>query len=102
MLCPFDSPSTSHSERPLRAAVQVLIFSQMTRMLDILEDYCVWSGYSFRRLDGTVAATDRMQAMKEFQESEEGIDIFLLSTRAGGLGVNLTRADTVIIFDSDW
>jgi len=81
---------------------QVLIFSQMTRMLDILEDYCVWSGYSFRRLDGTIAATDRMQAMKEFQESEEGIDIFLLSTRAGGLGVNLTRADTVIIFDSDW
>ena len=80
---------------------QVLIFSQMTRMLDILEDYLIWRGYSFRRLDGTVAAVDRMQAMKEFQEGDK-IDIFLLSTRAGGLGVNLTKADTVIIFDSDW
>ena len=81
---------------------QVLIFSQMTRMLDILEDYLVFRGYSFRRLDGTISATDRMQAMKEFQDSEENIDVFLLSTRAGGLGVNLTRADTCIIFDSDW
>jgi len=81
---------------------QVLIFSQMTRMLDILEDYLGWRGYSFRRLDGTIAAADRMQAMKEFQSSETAIDVFLLSTRAGGLGVNLTRADTVIIFDSDW
>jgi len=81
---------------------KVLIFSQMTRMLDILQDYLTWRGYSYCRLDGTVSAEDRRQSMKTFQESEDGIDVFLLSTRAGGLGVNLTRADTVIIFDSDW
>ena len=81
---------------------KVLIFSQMTRMLDILQDYLEWRGYSYCRLDGTVSSEDRRQSMKDFQESEEGIDVFLLSTRAGGLGVNLTRADTVIIFDSDW
>jgi len=81
---------------------QVLIFSQMTRMLDILEDYCGYRGYSFRRLDGTISANARMNAMHEFQAADSNIDIFLLSTRAGGLGINLTRADTVIIFDSDW
>merc|ERR1719164_34472 len=54
----------------------------------------------FRRLDGTVTADDRRQAMDEFQSNAD-IDVFLLSTRAGGLGVNLTRADTVVIFDSD-
>lgn len=81
---------------------KVLIFSQMTRMLDILQDYLTWRGYSYCRLDGTISAEDRMAGMKTFQESEGGIDVFLLSTRAGGLGVNLTRADTVIIFDSDW
>jgi len=81
---------------------RVFIFSQMTRMLDILQDYLEWRKYSYCRLDGTVSAEDRMQSMKTFQESEEGTDVFLLSTRAGGLDVNLTRADTVIIFDSDW
>ena len=81
---------------------QVLIFSQMTRMLDILEDYLTWRKYTYRRLDGTISADERLRNMNEFQQSEEDIDVFLLSTRAGGLGVNLTRADTVIIFDSDW
>ena len=71
-------------------------------MLDILEDYLTWKGWSYRRLDGTVAAADRLTAMNEFQDKDNEIDVFLLSTRAGGLGVNLTRADTVIIFDSDW
>jgi len=80
---------------------QVLIFSQMTRMLDILEDYLRLRSYTFRRLDGTMAAEERIQGMNEFQ-SDTSIDVFLLSTRAGGLGVNLTRADTCIIFDSDW
>ena len=81
---------------------QTLIFSQMTRMLDILEDYLHWRGWQYRRLDGTISAQDRIQAMNEFQDKDNDIDVFLLSTRAGGLGVNLTRADTVIIFDSDW
>jgi len=80
---------------------KVLIFSQMTRMLDILEDYMTWRGYSYRRLDGTVSATDRMNAMNEFN-TDKSIDVFLLSTRAGGLGINLVAADTCIIFDSDW
>jgi ATP-dependent DNA helicase len=88
------------SELKKEGGHQVLIFSQMTRMLDILEDYLTWRGASFRRLDGTVAAEDRMQSMKEF--NEQNIDVFLLSTRAGGLGINLVSADTVIIFDSDW
>jgi len=81
---------------------QTLIFSQMTRMLDILEDYLSYKGWSYRRLDGTISAADRLVAMNEFQDAENEIDVFLLSTRAGGLGVNLTQADTVIIFDSDW
>lgn len=80
---------------------QVLIFSQMTRMLDILEDYLTWRNYKFRRLDGAVSAADRMQAMNEFN-TDPTIDVFLLSTRAGGLGINLVSADTCIIFDSDW
>ena len=74
----------------------------MTRMLDILEDYLAYKGWSFRRLDGTISAEDRRQAMNEFQDKANQIDVFLLSTRAGGLGINLTGADTVIIFDSDW
>ena len=80
---------------------KVLIFSQMTRMLDVLESYLELRNYEYRRLDGTVAAADRIQAMNEFQ-SNRNVDVFLLSTRAGGLGVNLTAADTCIIFDSDW
>merc|ERR1719160_1049501 len=80
---------------------QVLIFSQMTRMLDILEDYLTWRNYKFRRLDGAVSAAERMQAMNEFN-NDPTIDVFLLSTRAGGLGINLVSADTCIIFDSDW
>jgi len=81
---------------------KVLIFSQMTKMLDILEDYLSLRGYSFRRLDGTMSSDERLQGMRDFQDTDNEIDVFLLSTRAGGLGVNLTAADTCIIFDSDW
>jgi len=80
---------------------KVLIFSQMTRMLDVLEDYLAWRGYTYRRLDGGVSAQDRMTAMNDFN-TDKSIDCFLLSTRAGGLGINLVAADTCIIFDSDW
>jgi len=73
----------------------------MTRMLDILEDYLTWRGYTFRRLDGTISNDERRVAMDDFN-SDASIDVFLLSTRAGGLGVNLVSADTCIIFDSDW
>lgn len=76
---------------------KVLIFSQMTTILDILEDYCNMREYNYCRLDGNTRSQDRMNAIDEFQNPEEGKFIFLLSTKAGGLGINLTAADTVIL-----
>eukprot|EP00730_Choanoeca_flexa_P005313 TRINITY_DN11924_c0_g1_i3.p1 TRINITY_DN11924_c0_g1~~TRINITY_DN11924_c0_g1_i3.p1 ORF type:complete len:814 (+),score=277.19 TRINITY_DN11924_c0_g1_i3:2061-4502(+) len=80
---------------------KVLIFSQMTKMLDVLQDYCWLRDYKFSRLDGSVSYQDREQAITQFNEDSE-VFLFLLSTRAGGLGLNLTAADTCIIYDSDW
>uniref|UniRef100_A0A671TGD1 Proliferation-associated SNF2-like protein n=1 Tax=Sinocyclocheilus anshuiensis TaxID=1608454 RepID=A0A671TGD1_9TELE len=80
---------------------KVLIFSQMTSILDILMDYCYLRGYDYSRLDGSMSYSDRDENMKKFSSDPE-VFLFLLSTRAGGLGINLTAADTVIIFDSDW
>uniref|UniRef100_A0A674BVV6 Proliferation-associated SNF2-like protein n=1 Tax=Salmo trutta TaxID=8032 RepID=A0A674BVV6_SALTR len=80
---------------------KVLIFSQMTSILDILMDYCYLRGYQYSRLDGSMAYLDREENMTKFSSDPE-VFLFLLSTRAGGLGINLTAADTVIIFDSDW
>ncbi|XP_022104139.1 lymphocyte-specific helicase-like [Acanthaster planci] len=80
---------------------KVLIFSQMTKMLDVLEDYCYLRKYQFCRLDGTMKLTDRQEQIDEFNKNPD-VFLFLLSTRAGGLGINLTAADTVIIYDSDW
>ncbi|KAG4415896.1 hypothetical protein IFR04_010971 [Cadophora malorum] len=81
---------------------RVLIFSQMVRMLDILGDYLQLRGYQFQRLDGTIAAGPRRMAIDHFNADNSNDFCFLLSTRAGGLGINLMTADTVIIFDSDW
>ena len=81
---------------------RVLIFSQMVRMLDILGDYLSLRGYKFQRLDGTIAAGPRRMAINHFNADDSEDFCFLLSTRAGGLGINLMTADTVIIFDSDW
>ncbi|EMT65255.1 Chromodomain helicase hrp3 [Fusarium odoratissimum] len=81
---------------------RVLIFSQMVKMLDILGDYCSLRGYKFQRLDGTIAAGPRRMAINHFNADDSDDFCFLLSTRAGGLGINLMTADTVIIFDSDW
>ena len=81
---------------------QVLVFSQMTTMLDILEDYCNYREYKFCRLDGTTDIYEREKMMVKFTKPNSKYFIFLLSTRAGGLGINLATADTVIIFDSDW
>lgn len=80
---------------------KVLIFSQMTKMMDIIEDYCILRKYGYSRLDGTMKVSDRQQEIKKF-EVDPSVFIFLLSTRAGGLGLNLAMADTAIIFDSDW
>lgn len=81
---------------------RVLIFSQMVRMLDILADYLVIKGYQYQRLDGTVASYTRKTLIDHYNAPGSQDFVFLLSTRAGGLGINLMTADTVIIFDSDW
>lgn len=81
---------------------RVLIFSQMVRMLDILGDYMDLRGHAYQRLDGTIAAAPRRIAIDHFNAPDSQDFCFLLSTRAGGLGINLMTADTVIIFDSDW
>ena len=80
---------------------KVLIFSQMTSMLDILEDYLRYMNYRYERLDGSTSLMDRKLSMERFADEEDAF-CFLLSTRAGGLGINLTSADTVVIYDSDW
>ncbi|XP_013919971.1 PREDICTED: lymphoid-specific helicase isoform X1 [Thamnophis sirtalis] len=80
---------------------KVVLFSQMTQMLDILMDYCYLRDYQFSRLDGSMSYIDREENMRNFNADPE-VFIFLVSTRAGGLGINLTAADTVIIYDSDW
>ncbi|KAK7097547.1 SWI/SNF-related matrix-associated actin-dependent regulator of chromatin subfamily A member 5-like [Littorina saxatilis] len=81
---------------------RVLIFSQMTRMLDILEDYCFWKQYDYCRLDGSTPHEDREKSILEFNAPDSSKFVFMLSTRAGGLGINLATADIVILFDSDW
>uniref|UniRef100_A0A6B2KXV6 Uncharacterized protein n=1 Tax=Arcella intermedia TaxID=1963864 RepID=A0A6B2KXV6_9EUKA len=80
---------------------KVLLFSQMTRMLDVLEDFLDYSGYQYQRIDGNTTMTRRQELITCFNSDPEQF-IFLLSTRAAGLGINLTSADTVIIYDSDW
>lgn len=81
---------------------RVLIFSQMSRVLDILEDYSVMRGYQYCRIDGSTAHEDRIAAIDEYNKPGSEKFLFLLTTRAGGLGINLTSADIVILFDSDW
>ncbi|XXH03940.1 hypothetical protein Hte_010348 [Hypoxylon texense] len=81
---------------------RVLIFSQMSRLLDILEDYCVFRDFKYCRIDGGTAHEDRIAAIDEYNKPDSEKFIFLLTTRAGGLGINLTSADIVILYDSDW
>lgn len=81
---------------------RVLIFSQMVRMLDILAEYLQLRHFPFQRLDGSIKGDIRRQALDHFNAEGSPDFCFLLSTRAGGLGINLATADTVIIFDSDW
>ncbi|KAL1950912.1 hypothetical protein VTO73DRAFT_61 [Trametes versicolor] len=81
---------------------RVLIFSQMSRMLDILEDYCLFRQYKYCRIDGSTAHEDRIVAIDEYNKPDSEKFIFLLTTRAGGLGINLTTADIVVLYDSDW
>lgn len=100
---------------------RVLIFSQMSRILDILEDYSMFRGYrrfyfltdfthpltilyhaEYCRIDGSTAHEDRINAIDEYNKPGSEKFLFLLTTRAGGLGINLTSADIVVLYDSDW
>lgn len=101
-------------ERLHKDGHQVLIFSQMTKVLNIIEDYLNFRNWKYCRIDGSTKIDDRQAAMDVFNaEKTGGVNgtrnygddryfVFMLSTRAGGLGINLTSADTCIIFDSDW
>ncbi|ANB14004.1 Isw2p [Sugiyamaella lignohabitans] len=81
---------------------RVLIFSQMSRMLDILEDYCIFRDYEYSRIDGSTGHEDRIAAIDDYNKEGSDKFVFLLTTRAGGLGINLTSADIVVLYDSDW
>ncbi|OCF45020.1 transcription activator snf2l1 [Kwoniella heveanensis CBS 569] len=81
---------------------RVLIFSQMSRVLDILEDYCQFRGHEYCRIDGNTAHEDRIAAIDDYNAPGSEKFVFLLTTRAGGLGINLVTADIVVLFDSDW
>ena len=95
-----------------RRGDRVLLFSQSTMMLDVLQDYLHMRRWAYERLDGSARAEERWAAVASFQGGKGGkggsggaVDepfVFLLSTRAGGLGLNLTAANTVIFYDSDW
>ncbi|KAK4311650.1 hypothetical protein Pmani_016853 [Petrolisthes manimaculis] len=89
-------------EKLKRDGHRVLIFSQMTKMLDVLEDLCDGMAYKYERIDGGITGLARQEAIDRFNAPGAQQFIFLLSTRAGGLGINLATADTVIIYDSDW
>ncbi|KAG1457849.1 hypothetical protein G6F56_006523 [Rhizopus delemar] len=81
---------------------RVLIFFQMTQVMSIMEDFLNYRGFSYLRLDGSTKSDDRSELLRLFNDPSSPYFVFLLSTRAGGLGLNLQTADTVIIFDSDW
>jgi ATP-dependent DNA helicase len=101
-------------ERLFKDKHQVLIFSQMTSLLNVIEDYLIFRNRKYCRIDGSTNIDERQRQMDVFNsektsgknggrnESDDRYFVFLLSTRAGGLGINLTCADTCIIFDSDW
>lgn len=80
---------------------RVLIYFQMTKMMDLMEEYLTYRQHKYIRLDGSSKLDDRRDLVHDWQTKPE-IFVFLLSTRAGGLGINLTAADTVIFYDSDW
>ena len=80
---------------------RVLIFAQMLQVMDLIQDFMRFKGYSFLRLDGSTKIEDRKDLVAQYQEPD-GPFAFIISTRAGGLGINLTAADTVVFYESDW
>lgn len=101
----IDSSKLAHLDKLLRELKandhRVLIYFQMTKMIDLMEEYLIYRQHKYLRLDGSSKISDRRDMVTDWQTKPE-IFVFLLSTRAGGLGINLTAADTVIFFDSDW
>ena len=85
-----------------RTGHRVLVFSQQTKALDVIQDYLEMVGYGHLRLDGSNKGDERSEMITRFNAPDSDVFVFLLSTRAGGLGLNLQTADTVIIYDSDW
>ncbi|CAH9086176.1 unnamed protein product [Cuscuta europaea] len=81
---------------------RVLVYSQFQHMLDLLEDYCNFRNWQYERIDGKVGGAERQVRIDRFNAKNSSRFCFLLSTRAGGLGINLATADTVVIYDSDW
>lgn len=81
---------------------RILMFFQMTAIMDIMEDFLRYRKFEYLRLDGTTKSDERSDLLREFNAPDSKYFMFLLSTRAGGLGLNLQTADTVIIYDSDW
>ena len=80
---------------------RALIFTQMTKVLDVLESFLNYHGYTYLRLDGSTKVEQRQVLMERFNANSKYF-VFILSTRSGGVGINLTGADTVIFYDSDW
>ena len=81
---------------------RVVLFSQFTAMLDIIEDYCEMRGWKFCRFDGSTPRARRNLIVNDFNAPNSNKFLFLMSTRSGGMGLNLQTADTCILFDSDW
>lgn len=80
---------------------RVLIFTQMTRVLDVLEAFLSMHGHTYLRLDGATRVDQRQPLVDRFN-GDPRIFAFILSTRSGGVGLNLTGADSVVFYDSDW
>ena len=89
-------------KRILPKKEQILLFSCFTQTLNIIEDFCAMRGISYCRLDGSTSLEDREENIQEFTKENSQYQLFLISTRAGGLGINLMSANHVIIYDSDW
>ncbi|KAJ1403522.1 SNF2-related, N-terminal domain [Sesbania bispinosa] len=95
------NPSYQDTQKLQRTGHRVLLFSTMTKLLDILEEYLQWRRLVYRRIDGTTSLEDRESAIVDFNSPDSDCFIFLLSIRAAGRGLNLQSADTVVIYDPD-
>lgn len=91
----------SHETFPIVSHRKVLIFSQFIGMLDMVQEFLSLRGHRHERLDGRTTGNERQKSIDRFNRDATSF-VFLLSTRAGGVGINLTAADTCIIYDSDW